>query len=131
MPRPSHVRTAIESLITSVDRHDWSVDDVLAALRARSVQADFSSVCRGLARLEAAGTIRAVNLGDGKLHYEAVGAHHDHIRCEGCGAVTEVPGCVVDAAMTPVESATGFTVTGHSLLFTGVCRVCSGEEGSA
>jgi Fe2+ or Zn2+ uptake regulation protein len=127
MPRPSHVRSAIEHLIASEEKHDWSVDDVLEALRDRSIPADFSSVFRGLARLAAEGVVRAVNLGDGKMRYEAVGEHHDHIRCDDCGAIAPVPGCVVEAADESVRSATGYVVTGHSLLFTGVCGRCAQE----
>lgn len=109
-------------------RHDWSADDVLEELKARAVPADFSSVCRGLAHLERAGAIRRVNLGDTRTRYEASGGHHDHVRCERCGRVAEVPGCVAEAAHHPVETATGFHITGHSLLFFGVCRRCARQR---
>src|SRR6266536_956414 len=117
MPRPSHVRDAIRELISTSNRHDWSPDDVLAALEERSVAADFSSVCRGLTYLERDGTIRRVPLRDEKTRYEVHGDHHEHVQCQSCGAVAEVPGCAVQIGHQPIESATGFVITGHSLLF--------------
>lgn len=130
MPRPSRVRDAIRHLVTTSDRHDWSAEDVQDALTHRSVSADFSSVCRGLARLEGEGIVRRVNLGDGRIRYEARRGHHDHVLCERCGAVAEVPDCIVEAAQGPVEVATGFRITGHSLLFSGICSDCA-ERGPA
>ena len=40
MARPSHVRDAIAQLIARSDRHDWTVEDVTAALAARGVSAN-------------------------------------------------------------------------------------------
>jgi Fur family ferric uptake transcriptional regulator len=112
-------------MIASSGRHDWSIEDVVAELRRRKVPGDFSTVFRAVGHLEAAGSLRRVELGDGKARYEAAGAHHEHVRCESCGAVGEVPGCVVDDALPRVQKATGFRVTGHQILFSGLCPECS------
>lgn len=126
MPRPSPVRDALLALVAEEDRHDWSIEAFAAALEFRGVPADFSTVFRAAARLEADGALRRVALGDGKARFEAAGSHHEHVRCEGCGAVAAVPGCVVAAAAPAVREATGFEVTGHQLLFSGVCPACRG-----
>jgi len=125
MPRPSPVRDCIAELVGAGDRHDWSIEDLLEALAARDVDANFSTVFRAVARLEDDGAIRRVELGDGKARYEAAGEHHEHVRCASCGAVAAVPGCVVDAAVPRVQDATGFRVTGHQILFEGTCPACS------
>jgi Fur family ferric uptake transcriptional regulator len=125
MSRPSHVRNAIERLITTSTRHDWSADSVLHALSALAVAADYSSVCRGLARLEQTGVIRRVNLGDGKTRYEADHEHHEHVRCDRCGAVAAVPGCTMPAGRERAEAETGYLITGHHVLFSGLCAGCS------
>jgi Fe2+ or Zn2+ uptake regulation protein len=129
MSRPSHVRDAIAQLISSSPRHDWSADSVLAALSARAVPADYSSVCRGLTRLEQTGVIRRVNLGDGKTRYEADHEHHEHVRCERCGLVAAVPGCSLPSARERAEAATGYVITGHHVLFSGLCATCSEDVG--
>jgi Fe2+ or Zn2+ uptake regulation protein len=125
MARPSPVRDALTELIGASARHDWSIEDLVADLAGRGVEANFSTVFRALARLEADGTVRRVELGDGKARYEAAGEHHEHVRCERCGAVGAVPGCVVDEAVPRVQRLTGFRVTGHQILFSGVCPSCS------
>jgi Fe2+ or Zn2+ uptake regulation protein len=130
MSRPSHVRNALHDLIRASDRHDWSADEILEALREQAISADFSSVCRGLAYLEERGVVRRVHLGDGKARYEADDGHHDHVRCNSCGAVAEIPGCMVPEAQRAVHAATGFQITGHQLLFFGVCGHCAQQQGA-
>src|SRR3954451_6131416 len=119
MPRPSPVRDEIAALVGAGDRHDWSIEDLLEALSERDVDANFSTVFRAVAKLEADAAIRRVELGDGKARYEAAGEHHEHVRCGECGAVAAVPGCVVDAAVPRVQDATGFRVTGQQIPLSG------------
>ncbi|MBI5106099.1 MAG: transcriptional repressor [Solirubrobacterales bacterium] len=124
MPRPSHVRDAVAALLRESGRHDWAIDEVLAALHGQGVAADYSSVFRALARLEADGAVRRVELGDGKARYEAAGDHHEHVRCDRCGTVGEVPGCAVRAVLPHVAEQTDFVITGHTLVFSGLCPAC-------
>src|SRR5919199_257570 len=124
MARPAHVRSAVERILEGSDRHDWSVDGLADALRAAGVDASFSAVWRALRHLERAGVARRVDLGDGKIRYEPAGAHHDHVQCEHCGAVSAVEGCVVEDAVRTIEASTGFSLSEHRLLFRGVCPPC-------
>jgi Fe2+ or Zn2+ uptake regulation protein len=123
------VRDAIAELLGSSERHDWTIEAVLEALGARGISADYSSAFRGLERLSEEGAIRRVELGDGKARFEARGAHHEHVRCAACGAVAAVPGCVVEDVVPQVERETGFAITGHRLLFSGVCGACADHTG--
>jgi Fe2+ or Zn2+ uptake regulation protein len=112
-------------VIAESSRHDWSIDDLTVELAARGVAADFSSVFRALTYLEDEGAVSRVELGDGKARFETTHGHHEHVRCESCGAVAAVPGCLLEAARPRVERQTGFAITGHSLLFTGLCSKCA------
>lgn len=127
MARPSHVRSAIEELLTTSARHDWTIETVGLALKDRGIPADPSSVFRGLVRLRDDGVIDQVDLGDGKLRFEAKGQHHEHVTCETCGSVRAVPGCLVERAIPEIERETGFTISGHRLLFAGRCARCAGS----
>lgn len=129
MARPSHVRDAIGRLIADSDRHDWTVESVSAALAARGVPANPSSVFRGLVRLSEEGALERVELGDGRLRFEASGVHHEHVRCERCGAVEAVAGCLAEPVIPLVERQTGFTVTAHRIVFAGICGDCTGRPG--
>jgi Fe2+ or Zn2+ uptake regulation protein len=125
VPRPSRVRDAIHALFLSSSRHDWSPEDVHAALAADAIPADFSSICRGLTYLETAGAIRRVSLGDERTRYEAAGEHHDHARCTVCGMVTAVPDCTLAQVEREVEQVTGFIISEHQVVFSGMCEHCA------
>jgi Fur family ferric uptake transcriptional regulator len=124
MSRPSHVRDSVRLLLGHSDRHDWLIEDIHEAVLASGLNADYSSVFRAVIRLEREGIVGHVNLGDGRVRYEAAGHHHDHVRCESCGAVSSLPECLLERAGARVEARTGFTVTGHRLVFSGLCPAC-------
>ena len=117
MARPSHVRDAVEALLT--DRHAWTVDQAHGSLVATGIAADRASVHRAFTRLAEDGTARRFEL-DGRAWFERAGDHHEHVVCDDCGIVAAVPGCVVRETAVP-----GFTITGHSLTFSGRCAACS------
>src|SRR5919202_5844381 len=102
MARPAHVRTAVERILENSDCPGWSVDSLADALNAAGVDASFSAVWRALQHLEQTGIATRVDLGDGKTRYELAGAHHEHVQCEHCGAVSAVEGCVVADAVRRV-----------------------------
>lgn len=124
MPRPSPVRDALRACLTQQPRHGWSLDELRRELRSSNVSADFSTVFRALNWLEAEGEVRRIDLGDGKARYEPNTAHHEHIRCSSCGTVSEVPGCLVQGSTQLVEATTGFSITDHRLVFSGLCPNC-------
>ena len=124
MPRPSPVTDAVRALVLTDNHHAWSLDELLAAVRADVDSADFSTVFRAVANLERSGMVDRIDVGDGKTRYEARRAHHEHIRCTSCGRVAEVPGCVLDQAVASVQRRTGFRVADHQVVFTGLCPDC-------
>src|SRR4030088_1556157 len=99
----------------------WSIDELHVAVVRALGAADYSTVFRAVSGLERDGLISRIDLGDGKVHYELRDAHHEHIRCDDCGRVAEVAGCFLQGAAPAVTRSTGFKVTSHQLLFSGVC----------
>jgi Fe2+ or Zn2+ uptake regulation protein len=124
VPRPSPVTDAVRALILTNDRHAWSLDELLAAVREDIDSADYSTVFRAIGNLERSGMVDRVDVGDGKTRYESRREHHEHIRCTSCGQVAEVPGCVLDQAVASVQRRTGFRVADHQVVFTGLCPSC-------
>ena len=109
---------------STATKHLWSIDELHAAVVKVLGAADYSTVFRAVSGLERDGLINRIDLGDGKVHYELTDEHHEHIRCDSCGRVVEVPGCVLEDATSAVTSSTGFKVMSHQLLFSGVCPAC-------
>jgi Fe2+ or Zn2+ uptake regulation protein len=122
--RPPRTRTALLDVVARGERHDWSIDELQAALAGRGNAVDFSTVFRAVERLVDDGDLRRVELGTSEARFERAGAHHEHVRCGDCGAVAAVESCAVVDAIADVERATGFALTGHDLVFHGVCPDC-------
>jgi Fur family ferric uptake transcriptional regulator len=120
----------VKSLFAAEHRHLWSIDELHSAVVKALGAADYSTVFRAVSGFEKEGLIHRIDLGDGKVHYELAEEHHEHIRCDSCGRVVEVPGCVLEDASAAVTSSTGFKVTSHQLLFSGVCPSCASAAAS-
>ena len=80
---------------------------------------------RAIAFLEHQGEVRKVELGDGRSRWEPALAHHDHLLCTDCGRVAELEGvCPLVGSSPELGDASGFRISGHELVFTGVCPDC-------
>ncbi len=130
MPRPSPVRDAVRSVLLGERRHALTLDDLQAAVRARGVPADPSSVFRAVTHLEREHVVTRVSLGDGQARFEAPSPHHEHVVCRVCGAVEAVPGCLLASVRSGVEAATGFSVETHDVVLSGRCPGCRAEASS-
>src|SRR5579859_6665214 len=125
MARPSPVSDQVKKLFAAERKHLWSIDELHGAVVEALGAADYSTVFRAVSVMEKDRLINRIDLGDGKVHYERCEEHHEHVRCDSCGRVVEVPGCVLENAASAVRESTGFVVTSHQLLFSGVCPDCA------
>jgi Fe2+ or Zn2+ uptake regulation protein len=127
MPRPSPVTDEVRRLFETQDRHAWSIEDLHHEVTTALGSADYSSVFRAVNLLEKQGMVDRIDLGDGHARFEVREGHHEHIRCESCGRIEEVPGCVLDDASAQVQSLTGYKVTNHRVVFGGLCQDCAAQ----
>jgi Fe2+ or Zn2+ uptake regulation protein len=125
MPRPSPVRDALRDIFASRDHQTWSLDELRNRVRSMIGTGDYSTIFRAANVLEMEGLIQRVDLGDGLSCFEAVRAHHEHIKCDNCGRVTELPGCVVEDTFGEIEQSTGYRLKGHHLVLSGLCPDCA------
>ena len=128
MAPPSPIRDQVKLVFSSPVQHVWSIDELHQAVLASLGGADYSSVFRAVSGMERDGLVDRIVLGDGKAHYELRESHHEHIKCDSCGRVVGVPGCILENATVAVESDTGFKITSHQLLFSGVCPDCARSQ---
>jgi len=125
MPRPSPVTDEVRRLFEIQERHAWSIDELHDTVRSSLGSADYSSVFRAVSLFERQGLIDRIDLGDGHARFELREDHHEHIRCDSCGRIAEVPVCVLDDAAAQVHSLTGYKVLSHTVVFGGLCRECT------
>ncbi len=130
MPRPSPVTDAVRALFEARSQHSWSLAELHASARDRLGEADYSTVFRAVTAMEQEGLLARVEVGDGKARYELRDDHHEHVRCDVCGRVDEVPGCSLANVEAAVRRSTGFSITSHQLVFTGVCPDCASASTS-
>src|SRR5579885_316989 len=98
LPRPSPITDEVRRLFETQVRHAWSIEELHETVQRSLGSADYSSVFRAVSQLERQGTLDRIDLGDGRARFELREDHHEHIRCETCGRIEEVPGCVLDDA---------------------------------
>jgi Fur family ferric uptake transcriptional regulator len=92
-----------------------------------------SSVYRNLAVFEAEGVVRRLAGVDDLARFElteALVGHHHHLACQQCGAMTDVqlPAHLeqaLEAELSRLAGAEGFTLGSHVLDAVGVCSDCS------
>ena len=61
--------------------------------------------------------------------FDAVTRPHTHFRCRACGAVLDLETVPYDERLDRLAAAQGCGVTGHTLIFTGHCPRCAGQDG--
>ena len=97
---------------------------VYDALRPELPKLSLGTVYRNLQQMASEG--RLVQLDGPVARFDAVLETHTHLRCACCGQVVDgVLPC--DAALDRAAMAEGWTITGHSLTFTGICPACAGK----
>ena len=125
MPRPSPIRDALQTIFRLPEHRAWSLDELVERVRTLIGAGDYSTVFRAVAVFEREGLVDRVDLGDGLARYESHGTHHEHVRCDRCGRVAEVPGCAIETVGREIEASTGYRLSGHRLVFTGLCPDCA------
>ena len=130
MGRKAVIPDAIINLMHDDSYHTWTLEDIRNGLNAKGVSADFSSVFRAMERLESGRLVSKIDVEDGKSRFELSADHHDHLLCEQCGQLVPAPCGLMDATLADLESETGFTITGHSLIIKGICKDCRIARGA-
>lgn len=102
-------------------------EELLAAMKARSLKISRATVYRNLDLLVGCGLARKQRLGRNRFLYEHVhpGQRHDHLVCTGCGRVVEFVSPGIAALQTEICRAHGFSPTQHTLQISGLCNACA------
>ena len=85
-----------------------------------------ATVFRILNRMVEEGQLRRVS-GVGADRFDCFMEPHCHVRCKSCGRIDDVRMKRFPKPEQDVEYANGYVITGHSLLFEGICEACTKE----
>ena len=81
------------------------------------------TVYQTLNDLSAMGEISQIDLGTGSARFDPNLAAHQHLVCDGCGTVVDVPGGFADIRV-PSGQSHGFEVSRTEIVFRGRCAAC-------
>ena len=95
----------------------------------RTVEMNISTVYRALHLLVDHGVLEKTVYQDGKAYFGIPRQKHSHhLICTRCHAQVDIDICPLKGLEQDLQKATGFTITGHSLEFSGICPACAGGE---
>ena len=61
--------------------------------------------------------------------FDYITGNHFHVRCVFCGRIEDVDVDYAEEHSVPVKDSHGFRITGHSIVFDGVCPDCDKKFG--
>jgi len=88
-----------------------------------------ATVYNTLNELVAMGELLEVDVTDGPKRYDPnIADRHDHLVCESCHAIRDVPRSAPEPSV-PRGARAGFLVTGVEITYRGLCPTCARRHG--
>ena len=125
--RSSRQRRVILEALRDTTSHP-TADEIYAVVQAEMPMISLGTVYRNLEILTEMGEVQKFEFAGVRRRYDGCTSRHLHVRCDGCGRVSDVDGASVPelGQVFPSELKTEFKVTGLRLELTGICPDCSG-----
>lgn len=121
--RLTRARQALVDALLEADSH-VTAEDLAESVQARHPEVHRSTIYRTLDALERAGIVDHVHLGHGRAVYHLSDDPHQHLVCEACGDVVEVPDRLFDDLAKNLRKRYGFTIRPNHFAVLGRCRAC-------
>lgn len=121
--RRTAARQAIVEAVLGAEDH-ITADDVARRVQRRFPSVNISTVYRTLEALERAGVVDHVHLGHGRAIYHLAGEEHQHLVCERCEGVEELPSEKLRSFLRMLDRDFGFEVDRGHFAIVGRCRSC-------
>ncbi len=121
--RRTTARYAIVERLVRAKGH-LTADEVAADVQSRYPSVNISTVYRTLELLEELGIVDHVHLGHGRAVYHLAHEDHQHLYCERCERVEELPASTLKSFVAALERDYGFEVDRRHFAIVGVCKRC-------
>ncbi len=119
----SSKRILLEVLFDATDH--LSVEDLAAAVQARTPDVHLSTIYRNLEDLQELGVIVHSHLGHAPATYQLASLAHAHFICESCGTTIEAPDELFRGLAKSAKSRLDFTIDPHHFAILGRCGNCA------
>ena len=95
----------------------------------KSLSVNPSTIYRTLFQLKEKGLLQKLLQEDGVGSYQLKENNHQHkLVCTGCSQTVLIDECPVALLSQQLEKMTGYLITGHQLIFTGLCPKCAAQK---
>lgn len=121
--RMTHARIAVLQALVDARTH-VTAEDLLKMVQKDSPEIHLSTVYRTLDALENLGVVDHVHLGHGRAVYHLTDNAHQHIVCERCSSVEEVPASLFVQLEKDLMEKYHFKVRMNHFAVIGTCRAC-------
>ncbi len=130
--RGGRVTTARRAILQALLEHDQhpTAEQLTARIHAAHPDIDKSTVYRFLDDLEKLDVIDHVHLGHGPAVYHLAEDAHQHLVCEACDAIIEIPTTTLLSLRRTLLAQFGFVLDPRHFALPGRCSHCAEPDGS-
>lgn len=121
--RITHARRAVLQALVMAKSH-VTAEDLMNIVQQQFPEVHLSTVYRTLDALEKLGVVDHVHLGHGKAVYHLTDNSHQHIVCEICSAVEEVPYELFTQLDHDLKENYEFNMRMNHFAVIGTCKKC-------
>jgi len=121
-------RTLVLEAVQRLRSHP-TADEIYAEISKICPSVSRATVYRNLQQLCEQGVIRRREIPGSPDRYDHITSDHYHARCTLCGKVLDVDMDYLAELTDSVKDAHGFQLTGHSIVFDGICPDCLKNRG--
>ena len=122
--RVTVARRAVVSALLDADGHA-TAEGLQARVQAGHPEVHMATIYRNLEALERLGVVEHTHLGHGPAVYHLADALHQHLVCEVCGQVVEVPATLLREVEDDVRATYGFVMRPGHFALVGRCARCA------
>jgi Fe2+ or Zn2+ uptake regulation protein len=129
--RATDARRATISVLLKSGQSHLSAEDIVSQVKVLHPEVAESTIYRNLSTLEELGVVEHVHLGHGPSTYHLTEDGHQHLLCERCGKVIEVPDDTFAALSSQLADTYGFQIHPRHFALMGLCRRCQPRRKAA
>lgn len=122
--RVTTARRALVSALVQAEGH-VTAEDLAAQVHGTHPDVHLSTIYRALDTLEALGVLDHTHLGHGRAVYHLADDPHQHLVCEVCGTVIEVPDSTFSQLSSALRERYGFVLRPTHFAVLGRCAACT------
>lgn len=122
-------RAAILDEVRAANEH-LTAGEIFERVHRKYPSIAYGTVYRTLHLFAERGLILEFPFGDQASRFDKRTDRHDHVHCTSCGMLTDVDVPTALFARQVAADQTGFEITGHQTVFSGLCPVCAPLTGS-